>query len=91
MFIVTAMGTAQHRYGLDDAFSRVEETILPEIAAMLDALLDKAALDKPDMDKKTYAAKLQAISLEVEALTRQIEALSNTQAPDQDYRTSSAA
>jgi hypothetical protein len=62
-------------YGLDEAFERIEETILPSLAMMLDTLLDAAALARPGHDAEVYAAELRTLGCELEALTREVEAL----------------
>jgi hypothetical protein len=85
------MGSADQKQGLDEAFERIEETILPSISLMLDTLLDAAQLAKPGIDADIYAAELRTIALQLEALTRQVEAMSPAHLDPQDYRSSSAA
>jgi hypothetical protein len=85
------MGSADQKQGLDEAFERIEETILPSISLMLDTLLDAAQLTKPGIDADIYAAELRTIALQLEALTRQVEAMSPAHLDPQDYRSSSAA
>ncbi len=85
------MGAAQQKHGLDEAFERIEETILPSISMMLDTLLDAASLARPGVDAETYAAELRTIGLQLEALTRQVEAISPAHLSPQDYRSASAA
>ena len=79
------------QHGLDEAFDRIEETILPSISMMLDTLLDASALARPGIDGETYAAELRTIALQLEELTRQVEAISPARLDPQDYRTASAA
>jgi len=62
----------QQQARLDDAFNRIEETILPCIAMMLDTLLDAAA-NIAELDPKTLAAELQTLAAELEELTRAVE------------------
>ena len=62
----------QQQARLDDAFNRIEETILPCIAMMLDTLLDAAA-NLAELDPKTLAAELQTLAAELEELTRAVE------------------
>ena len=57
---------------LDDAFNRIEETILPCIAMMLDTLLDASA-NMAELDPKALAAELQTLAAELEELTRAVE------------------
>ena len=84
------MGLDQKK-GLDEAFERIEETILPSISMMLDTLLDAAALARPAFDAEAYAAELRTIALQLEALTQQVEAISPAHIDPQEYRASSAA
>jgi len=77
---------------LDEAFERIEETILPSLSLMLDTLLDAAALARPGHDGEAFAAELRTLGLQLEALTRQIEAASPAARIDpEDYRAASAA
>ena len=85
------MGAADQKRSLDEAFERIEETILPSISLMLDTLLDAASLAKSGIDADIYAAELRTIALQLEALTRQVEAVSPAHVDPQDYRSSSAA
>ncbi len=62
----------QQQARLDDAFNRIEETILPCIAMMLDTLLDASA-NLADLDPKVLAAELQTLAAELEELTRAVE------------------
>ena len=85
------MGAADQKRSLDEAFERIEETNLPSISLMLDTLLDAASLAKSGIDADIYAAELRTIALQLEALTRQVEAVSPAHVDPQDYRSSSAA
>lgn len=85
------MGQMDRKNGLDEAFERIEETILPSISMMLDTLLDAAALNRPGVDAEAYAAELRTIGLQLEALTRQVESISPAHIDPQDYRPASAA
>jgi hypothetical protein len=71
------MAEADPRLSLEQAFDRIEETILPSLAMMLDTLLEAAALARPGEDGEVYAAELRTIGYQLEALTRQIEAMSS--------------
>ena len=85
------MGEVDQRHGLDEAFERIEETILPSISMMLDTLLEAATISRPGIDAEVYAAELRTIGLQLEALTRQVEAISPAHIDPQEYRASSAA
>ena len=77
---------------LDEAFERIEESILPSLSMMLDTLLEAAALARPGRDGEAFAAELRTLGLQLEALTRQFEAVSPVGRTDPaDYRTASAA
>ena len=52
---------------LDSAFDRIEQTVLPTIAAMLDAVIDSAAGARPGVDAEAYAEALRKLAEEVEA------------------------
>jgi hypothetical protein len=85
------MGHPEQARGLDEAFERIEETILPSISMMLDTLLDAAALGRPGIDAEIYAAELRTVALQLEALTRQVESISPAQIDPQEFRPSSSA
>lgn len=80
-----------HQHDLDEAFERIEETILPSISMMLDTLLEAATLGQPGIDAQIYAAELRTIALQLEALTKQVEAISPAHVDPQGYRVTSAA
>jgi hypothetical protein len=77
---------------LDEAFERIEETILPSLSMMLDTLLEAATLARPGHDGEIFAAELRTLGLQLEELTRQIEAVSPAaRIAPVNYRTASAA
>ncbi len=57
---------------LDEAFERIEVTILPCIAMMLESLLD-ASGNMAEADPKALAAELQILAAELEELTQAVE------------------
>jgi hypothetical protein len=76
----------QQQARLEDAFERIEVTILPCIAMMLDTLLDASAnLDQ--LDPKALAAELRTLAAELEELTRAVERNSPAQLSPGEYRT----
>jgi hypothetical protein len=85
------MSEADPRASLDEAFDRIEETILPSLSMMLDTLLDAAALARPGFDGDAYAAELRTLALQLEELTRQVEAVSPAHIDPQYYRTAGLA
>jgi hypothetical protein len=76
---------------LDEAFERIEETILPSLSLMLDAMLDAAALARPGHDGDVFAAELRTLGYELEELTREVEAVSPFRDESAASRTVSAA
>lgn len=75
---------------LDDAFNRIEETILPCIAMMLDTLLDASA-NMSELDPKALAAELQTLAAELEELTRAVERSSPNNLGPGVYRVAASA
>ncbi len=65
---------------LDDAFERIEETILPCLTMLLDSMLDAAA-GVGEADPKALAAELRTLASELEGLT---EAVGRSQAVRED-------
>ncbi len=74
---------------LDEAFERIETTILPCIAMMLDTLLDASA-NLAESDPKALAAELQILAAELEELTQAVERSSPSQLKPGEYRTAVA-
>ena len=74
---------------LDEAFERIEGTILPCIAMMLDTLLDASA-NLADSDPKALAAELQTLAAELETLTQAVERSSPVHLEPGEYRTAAA-
>ena len=70
---------------LEEAFDRIEETILPCIAMMLDTLLDASA-NLAELDPKVLIAELQTLSAELEELTRAVERSSPMHLDAGEYR-----
>lgn len=85
------MAGVEKQAGLDEAFERIEETILPSISMMLDTLLDAAALARPGFDANAFSAELRTLALELEGLTRAVESISPARIDPQDYRISAAS
>jgi hypothetical protein len=83
------MTMSEQQARLEEAFERIEETILPCIAMMLETLLDASA-GRTETDPKTLAAELQTLAAELEALTRTIERSSPAHVEPGTYRTAAA-
>lgn len=82
------MGNPVQQARLEEAFDRIEETILPCIAMMLDSLLDAANAD--GHDPRSLAAELQTLAAQLEELTRAVEQSSPAQLEPGEYRTAAA-
>jgi hypothetical protein len=75
----------QQQARLDEAFERIEETILPCISMMLDTLLD-ASTNLSEIDPKVLIAELQTLAAELEELTRAVERNSPAHLEPGEYR-----
>ncbi len=74
---------------LEEAFDRIEETILPCIALMLESLLD-ASEAVGETDPKALAAELQTLAAQLEDLTRAVERSSPVHLDPGEYKTAAA-
>ena len=83
------MATADLQERLEEAFDRIEETILPCIAMMLDTLLDVSA-GVGETSPKALAAELRTLAAELEELTRAVERSSPVHVEPGEYKTSAA-
>lgn len=84
------MATADQQARLEEAFDRIEETILPCIAMMLETLLDASA-GIGETNPKVLAAELRTLAAELEALTRAVERSSPMHVEPGEYRTAAAS
>ena len=84
------MTNAKTQARLNDAFERIEETILPCIAMMLETLIDASEAIPAD-DRRFLAAELETLAAELEALTKIIEDSSPVQLDPGEYRARDAA
>jgi hypothetical protein len=83
------MAIAEQQARLEEAFDRIEETILPCIAMMLDSLLD-ASEEVGKIDPKALAAELKILAAELEELTRAVERSSPVHLEPGEYKTAVA-
>ena len=83
------VGTNAQQARLDEAFERIEETILPCIAMMLDTLLDASA-GIAETDPKALAAELQTLAAQLEELTQAVERSSPVHVEPGEYKTAAA-
>lgn len=83
------MVSSDQQARLEEAFDRIEETILPCIAMMLETLLDASA-SLAETDPKALAAELQTLAAQLEDLTLAVERSSPAQLEPGSYRTAVA-
>ena len=83
------MGIDEQQARLDEAFERIEETILPCIAMMLETLLDASA-GMAETDPKALAAELQTLAAQLEELMQTVERSSPVHLEPGTYRTAAA-
>ena len=84
------MIAAEQQARLDEAFERIEETILPCIAMMLDTLID-ASESVAEGERRFLAAELKTLACELEELTRAVERHSPIHLEPGEYRTRNVA
>lgn len=84
------MTRGQDQARLDEAFERIEETILPCISMMLDTLID-ASESVPTDDRRFLAAELKTLAAELEELTRAVERSSPVHLEPGEYKARGAA
>jgi hypothetical protein len=78
------MAQTEAQARLNEAFERIEETILPCISMMLDTLID-ATESVPGDDRRFLAAELRTLAAELEALTKAVEDSSPVQVEPGEY------
>jgi hypothetical protein len=83
------MDQGERQTRLEEAFERIEETILPCISMMLETLLDASA-SLAETDPKALAAELQILAAELEELTQAVERSSPAHVEPGEYRTAVA-
>lgn len=76
---------------LDEAFDRIEGTILPSLAGMLETLLEVAEAGAGGGTPDTRAAELRALGAELEALTLGLERTAPSRADAEEERRIAAA
>ena len=84
------MPPAEQQKRLEEAFDKIEETILPCIAMMLESLID-ASESVPDNERRILAAELQTLAAELEELTQALERSSPVHVEPGEYKARSAA
>jgi hypothetical protein len=58
-----------------DSLETIEAAILPTVSGMLDAMLEAASLARAGCDAEHYAEALRSLTLELEAVTHEVEAM----------------
>jgi hypothetical protein len=84
------MASADQQARLDEAFERIEETILPCIAMMLDTLID-ASQSIAENERRFLAAELKTLAAELEELTQAVEQSSPMHLDPGEYKARSVA
>lgn len=79
------MATADQQARLEEAFERIEDSILPCIAMMLETLVD-ASSGMAQTDPRALAAELETLAAELEALTRAVERSHPNPVEPREYR-----
>ena len=79
------MATVDQQARLEEAFDRIEETILPCIAMMLETLLDASA-GIGETNPTVLAAELRTLAAELEELTRAVERSSPAHVEPGEYK-----
>jgi len=84
------MANGDQQARLEQAFERIEETILPCIAMMLDTLID-ASESVAENERRFLAAELKTLAAELEELTKAVELSSPAHVEPGEYKTRNVA
>ena len=84
------MGVDQQQARLDEAFDRIEETILPCVAMMLETLMDASESVAEDQ-RRFLVGELKTLAAELEQLTKAVERSSPVHLEPGEYKANSAA
>jgi hypothetical protein len=84
------MAQSDQQARLEEAFERIEETILPCIAMMLETLID-ASESVAENERRFLAAELKTLAAELEELTQAVERSSPMHVEPGEYRARGAA
>ena len=80
------MRSGDEQARLEEAFERIEETILPCIAMMLDTLMD-ASESIAEGERRFLVGELQTLAAELEELTKAVEKSSPAHLEPGEYKT----
>jgi uncharacterized protein YfcZ (UPF0381/DUF406 family) len=84
------MAAADQQARLEEAFERIEETILPCITMMLETLID-ASESVAENERRFLAAELKTLAAELEELTKTVEKSSPMHVEPGEYKARDAA
>ena len=84
------MPRADQQARLDEAFERIEETILPCIAMMLETLID-ASEAVAEGERRFLVGELQTLAAELEELTKAVERSSPVHLEPGEYKARNVA
>jgi hypothetical protein len=84
------MSRADQQARLDEAFERIEETILPCIAMMLETLID-ASESVAEGERRFLVGELQTLAAELEELTKAVERSSPVHLEPGEYKARNVA
>ena len=84
------MPSSDQQARLDEAFERIEETILPCIAMMLDTLID-ASESVEKNERRFLAAELKTLAAELEELNKAVERSSPVHLDPGEYKARNVA
>jgi hypothetical protein len=84
------MAKSEQQARLEEAFERIEETILPCIAMMLETLID-ASESVAEGERRFLVGELKTLAAELEELTRTVELSSPVHVEPGEYKTRNAA
>ena len=84
------MAQSDQQARLDEAFERIEETILPCIAMMLETLID-ASESVAENERRFLVGELRTLSAELEELTKAVERSSSAHLEPGEYKTRNVA
>ena len=80
------MPHSEQQERLEEAFERIEETILPCISMMLETLID-ASQAVAENERRFLAAELKTLAAELEELTKAVERSSPAHVEPGEYKT----
>jgi hypothetical protein len=84
------MPAPEQEVRLEEAFERIEETILPCIAMMLETLID-ASESVAEGERRFLVGELKTLAAELEELTQAVERSSPSHVEPGEYRARGAA